>query len=313
MLASRRREPTSSTSPPTRAGSTAREARTWRPDALPMRSTSWSKSSCGQLDCGGELDVEDALLAGDEGLELARDLGRPRRSGPSRRAAAGSCARARRRRRAPARAARPSRASRARGFRARTSARAPARPWRRSRRAPPARARAGRPPSRPRTARARTCGARPPSVAAALEDGEVEVADRLVDQAAVVGVVEHLAGHAAVAITVSSATSARSCSSARRVSASTCLRVSSSRRWRSASSSSRRRSRCASPIRRASLRISSRLAPGLVHQRAMLLEQAAGLVAGPVGLVERVADPLAALVDDALDRAEGVLASARRT
>src|SRR5581483_6963177 len=61
----------------------------------------------------------------------------------------------------------------------------------------------------------------------------------------------------AVAISVSSATSARICSSARCVSASICRFVSSSRRCRSASVSSRTRSRCASATRLASARIDS--------------------------------------------------------
>ena len=59
----------------------------------------------------------------------------------------------------------------------------------------------------------------------------------------------------AVAASVSSATSERICSSARTVSASICLRVSSSRRCRSASASSRARSRCESATLRASARI----------------------------------------------------------
>src|SRR5262249_38743008 len=59
------------------------------------------------------------------------------------------------------------------------------------------------------------------------------------------------------AIRLRSATSSRICSSARRVSASLCLRVSSSRRCRSTSVSSRMRLTFASETRRASARISS--------------------------------------------------------
>src|SRR5207342_1066750 len=52
--------------------------------------------------------------------------------------------------------------------------------------------------ARPRTEPARTCAARPPSrlVLLSLEDGEVEPGDRLVDEPALVGRVEHLAGDA---------------------------------------------------------------------------------------------------------------------
>ena len=101
-------------------------------------------------------------------------------------------------------------------------------------------ARGGPAPSPPRRARGRTCGARlPSSVSCLLQRGEVEVADRLVDQPAVVLVGEHAADDAARRRRASSsATSARICSSARAVSASICLRVSSSRRCRSASVSS---------------------------------------------------------------------------
>src|SRR5436190_3494786 len=61
----------------------------------------------------------------------------------------------------------------------------------------------------------------------------------------------------AVATSVSSATSARICWSARCVSASIWRRVSSSRRWRSASVSSLTRWRCESATRRAAVRLSS--------------------------------------------------------
>src|SRR5439155_11060022 len=49
-----------------------------------------------------------------------------------------------------------------------------------------------------------------------------------------------------------------------------------------------------------------RLAPGLGHQRAVLLEQPPGLGAGVVRLFDRAADLLAALVDHLLDRTERI-------
>src|SRR5829696_295398 len=50
---------------------------------------------------------------------------------------------------------------------------------------------------------------------------------------------------------------------------------------------------------------SLRLRPRLRDQLAVLLEQLARLLAGAIGLGERLADPLTALVDHLLDRAEG--------
>ena len=112
---------------------------------------------------------------------------------------------------------------------------------------------------------------------------------------------------AAVASTVRSATSVRIWSIARAVSASICFRVSSSRRCRSASASSLARAICASATFRASARMLGRLRAGLREDRPVLLEQLAGLVAGVVCLLDRLADPVAALVDRLLDRAERVL------
>ena len=138
--------------------------------------------------------------------------------------------------------------------------------------------------------------------------------DRLVDQPALVGAVEHLAGHLRRRrCSVSSATSARICSSARRVSASIWRLVSSSRRWRSASVSSRTRSRCASATSRASARISSaspRAWP--IRARCSSSSLRASSRAWSASSIAST-DPLAALVDRLLDRAEGVPLRARRT
>jgi len=49
-----------------------------------------------------------------------------------------------------------------------------------------------------------------------------------------------------------------------------------------------------------------RLRPGLADQLAVLFEQLAGFVARLVGFLERAADALATLVDHLLDRAEGI-------
>src|SRR5262245_26656465 len=49
------------------------------------------------------------------------------------------------------------------------------------------------------------------------------------------------------------------------------------------------------------------LTAGLGHRRTVLLDELLRLGAGPVGLVERLANPLAALVDHLLDPAEGEL------
>ena len=51
-----------------------------------------------------------------------------------------------------------------------------------------------------------------------------------------------------------------------------------------------------------------RLRPGLGEDRAVLLEQLAGLVPGVVGLLDRLADAVATVVDRLLDRAERELA-----
>ena len=122
-----------------------------------------------------------------------------------------------------------------------------------------------------------------------LQHGEVELADRVLDQPAVVVAVEHLAGHLRVAISVRSATSERICSSARCVSASI---------WRlrlleaalavglgllADALALRRRRPCG-----ASARISSASPLRLADQRAVLLEQPARLLAGAVGLVDRL-------------------------
>ena len=108
----------------------------------------------------------------------------------------------------------------------------------------------------------------------------------------------------AVAASVSSATSARIWPSAFCVSASICLRVSSSRRWRSASVSSLARA----PVRVGDLaRLGEDLlgvVPGLGDQGAVLLDQLVRLGAGVVRLVEGGADLLAPLVDRGLDPAE---------
>src|SRR5215213_2042640 len=233
----------------------------------------------------------------------ARSRGaRPR--GPSRPPAGRSCGRARRRRRGPGPATPPSPASRARGSRARPGAPRPGRPSRRSPPAAPGPARAAPPPGRPRRARARTSGARPPLVLARLQHGEVELLDRLVDQAAVILLVEHLArdargrddrqlGHLLAQLLERAA----------RLGLDLLARV-------------------LDPALALGLELLAQaialgvadtaslaqdllgLAARLVHERAVLLEQPARLVAGAVCLPERFADPLPALVDDLLDRAE---------
>ena len=124
--------------------------------------------------------------------------------------------------------------------------------------------------------------------------------------ALVVGVVERPCRSPSVAASrLRSATSARICSSARRVSASICLRVSSSRRWRSASISSRIRAlaglgdACA-PRRGSPRRRSSRLPSSLRCSSSSLRASSRARSASS----SDCADPLAPLVDRLLDRAE---------
>src|SRR5215218_2908713 len=233
----------------------------------------------------------------------ARSRGaRPR--GPSRPPAGRSCGRARRRRRGPGPATPPSPASRARGSRARPGAPRPGRPSRRSPPAAPGPARAAPPPGRPRRARARTSGARPPLVLAPLQHGEVELLDRLVDQAAVIVLVEHLARDAR----------GRDDRQLRHFLAQLLERA--------ARLGLDLLARVLDPALALGLELLAQaialgvadtaslaqdllgLAARLVHERAVLLEQPARLVAGAVCLPERFADPLPALVDDLLDRAE---------
>src|SRR5829696_1264259 len=229
---------------------------------------------------------------------------RARRCGPSPRAAGRSCGRARRRLRGPGRAAPLSPASRARGSRGPNGAPRPGRRRRRSRSAARGRGRAVPPPSRPRRERARTCGARQPLVPATLQHGEVEVADRLVDEAAVIRLVEHLPGDPGGGDDGELGD----------------LRAQLLER--AAGLGLDLLARVLDPALALGLELlaqavalgvadAARLAEDLlglparvVHERAVLLEQPARLVAGAVGLLERLPDPLTPLVDEALDGAE---------
>ena len=94
-LASTRIEPACRTRPPMRSGSTERVASTLRPEACSIWRRIDCRSSGRELDGGRQLDVEPALLAAPQALELALRSRRSRRRGPSRRAGAGSCGRAR--------------------------------------------------------------------------------------------------------------------------------------------------------------------------------------------------------------------------
>src|SRR5262249_36791924 len=229
-----------------------------------------------------------------------------RRRDFSRRATAGSYGRAARRRRGAPRARQPSRVGRFAGCGAALAARAPGAAPRRSRPALRAPARAGPRRAQPRTARARTCGGRPPLVVA-FQDREVQLADRLVDQAALIFVVERAARHllgrdqaelgdlgpdrveraAGLGIDL-----------ALRVIEPTlpvglCLLLYTSQlRF------------ALVPRGRADV---LRLVACLADQLAVLLEQLSRFRAGLVCLVERAADPLAPVVDQLLNRAERVL------
>ncbi len=97
----------------------------------------------------------------------------------------------------------------------------------------------------------------PRSALPALEGGEVEALHGLLYEPAMVLRVEHLADDALGRRDVRSATSARIWPIARAVSASICLRVSSSLRWRSVSASFLARSTCASATLRVSARMSA--------------------------------------------------------
>src|SRR5262249_23073230 len=173
----------------------------------------------------------------------------------------------------------------------------------RSPRGPRSPAAGARSPSQRRTTPAHTCGGRRLS-RRLLERGEVEVADRVLDQPPVIGVVEHLARDLRgrlerqlgdlVADLLESALrlgldlppcflEPSLAVGLRLVLDALPLRVGDA-------------ARLGEDV--------LRLAASLADQRSVLLEQVARFAASLVGLVERLADPLATLVDRLLDPAE---------
>ena len=131
---------------------------------------------------------------------------------------------------------------------------------------------------------------------APLQHGEVQVADRLLDQRGRWSVVEDLPVTFGGASSVRSATSWRIGSIERRVSASISRRVSSTRRGAFGVELLASASRCASATLRASERIASASQRPWRDERLVLLEQLVRLLAGAVGLLDRLPDPLAPLV-----------------
>ena len=276
-------------------GRRLRVASTWRPEACSICSTIdaalvGSESSKAVVSS----TLRTALLAAPRGCSNSRcDLGDLARRGPSRRRAAGSCGRARRR--PPSRSlehAAPSRAGRAAGSAAAASssgtvssrrdevARAPRGP------AASAALLLGGVEERP----ARRCGARRPSSvrsASSTEKSRSPIASSIRRRWS--SSVSDLAGHLARwRSSVSSATSARICSSARRVSASI---------WRLRLLEAPLAVGLGLLAHALALRVGDaarlgedllRLAAGLADQAAVLLEQLACLVAGVVGLVDRL-------------------------
>ena len=174
--------------PPIRSGSTLRVACTLRPDACSIRPTMPLELLVGELVRGRQLDVEHVLLARRRAPRTRRRSRGSRRRGPSRRAGGRSCGRARRRRRAP-------RSSTSAFTRDVGLAGSRAAPRARARR----RARATRSASSSRTASSRpfSCGrleeragidaVRGGYERARLQLREVDLGQRLVDQAPLVG------------------------------------------------------------------------------------------------------------------------------
>ena len=239
-LASRRNEPACRTMPPIRSGSTERR----RLDAPAGGLLDLVDDAAGLLVRerlrGRQLDGDLALLGGDEPIELVRDLvdlGDPALLGQKAQEVADDVVRAvgdrfERRRLGPGVDLRV--AQDRRGARARRE------PRRRSRRAPPGPHRRCPAPSQRRRAPAHTPGERQPSAQAvsrsSTEKSRSPIASsirrRWSSSSSTLPVTLE------VASSVRSATSPRICSIERRVSASISLRVSSTRRARSASSSS---------------------------------------------------------------------------
>ncbi len=306
-LASRRSEPACRTMPPIRSGSTLRVACTLRPDLRSMSARMRLEVRVGELVRGRHLDAQHVLLARSTS---ASNSAATSRISPARPFSASRRDELRTSAFAPASTLRDDvdldGACRSPGRRAARRARAPRRARRRGRRAPRARPRARPAPARPRRARGHRRGVR-----AAMSGSPPARRSRSRRAPRRSGA----AGRRSVSVlrVIFSAASSERLATSRGSRSSACLvacsiwrRVSSSRRWRSSSVSSRMRSRWASAILRASARIDSASLRACADQRAVLLEQAARLLAGVVGLLDRQADALAAVVDQLLDRAEGV-------
>ena len=303
-LASTRSEPTWRTIPPIRAGSTLRVASTERPEDFSIFFRIDVGLVVGELVRRRQLDGQPLLLGRDERFELAVDLvdlrrppllgeqGRKLRissSAPPRISSSAAVRSSRVELRVREHAAQLGHLL-DRGDEVAELARG--------------RPRAASAPSPPRRATARTCGAATATSSLALQRREVEVADRVLDQLAVVVAVEHLAGH---------------------------LRGRDERELGDLGADLLERAdrlgldllaRLLEPalpvgldllLGALALRLGDlarlgedlpRLALGLADQLLVLLEQPAGLGARVLRLLDRGADALAALVDRLLDRAE---------
>ena len=161
-------------------------------------------------------------------------------------------------------------------------------------------------PARPRRARARTCAARRPRRSCSSSRAPRSRAPRSPRRSGGAGRRRRAPcrRRAAVASSVRSATSARIWSSARVVSASICLRVSSSRRCRSASASSFARSICASATLRASARMSAASRLRLAMSARCCSSSSRASLRALSASSTACADPVAPLVDRLLDRPE---------